>query len=125
MNFLLAFVCMILHGLLYKYGSSGLILNYLYVLTYYGAVLNIGLGVFNLIPIPPLDGSNILAEIFPRVAEFYWKIRPYSMWILLLLLGTGILDVPISNQWNVEFCESNSESWICDDRWRNGDLRER
>ena len=96
MNFLLAFVCMILHGLLYKYGSSGLILNYLYVLTYYGAVLNIGLGVFNLIPIPPLDGSNILAEIFPRVAEFYWKIRPYSMWILLLLLGTGILDVPIS-----------------------------
>ena len=93
---LLAFVCMILHGLLYKYGSSGLILNYLYVLTYYGAVLNIGLGVFNLIPIPPLDGSNILAEIFPRVAEFYWKIRPYSMWILLLLLGTGILDVPIS-----------------------------
>ena len=43
-----------------------------------------------------LDGSNILAEIFPRVAEFYWKIRPYSMWILLLLLGTGILDVPIS-----------------------------
>ena len=65
MNFLLAFVCMILHGLLYKYGSSGLILNYLYVLTYYGAVLNIGLGVFNLIPIPPLDGSNILAEIFP------------------------------------------------------------
>ena len=46
MNFLLAFVCMILHGLLYKYGSSGLILNYLYVLTYYGAVLNIGLGVF-------------------------------------------------------------------------------
>ena len=62
MNFLLAFVCMILHGFLYKYGSSGLILNYLYVLTYYGAVLNIGLGV----------------------------------WILLLLLGTGILDVPIS-----------------------------
>ena len=32
MNFLLAFVCMILHGLLYKYGSSGLILNYLYLL---------------------------------------------------------------------------------------------
>ena len=96
MNFLLAFVCMSLHGLLYKYGSSGLILNYLYVLTYYGAVLNIGLCVFNMIPIPPLDGSNILAEIFPRVAEFYWKIRPYSMWILLLLLGTGILDVPIS-----------------------------
>ena len=96
MNFLLAFVCMILHGLLYKYGSSGLILNYLYVLTYYGAVLNIGLGIFNMIPVPPLDGLNILAEIFPKVSEFYRKIRPYSMWILLLLLGTGILDVPIS-----------------------------
>ena len=60
MNFLLAFVCMILHGLLYKYGSEWVdSLNYLYVLTYYGAVLNIGLGVFNLIPIPPLDGSKI------------------------------------------------------------------
>ncbi len=131
MNFLLAFVCMILHGLLYKYGSSGLILNYLYVLTYYGAVLNIGLGVFNLIPIPPLDGSNILAEIFPRVAEFYWKIRPYSMWISASVTwnrNSGCADQSAefcSNQWNVEFCESNSESWICDDRWRNGDLGER
>ena len=87
MNFLLAFVCMILHGLLYKYGSSGLILNYLYVLTYYGAVLNIGLGVFNLIPIPPLDGSSVLALFIPKKhMSTYYRVQQYAMPVFMIVL---------------------------------------
>lgn len=94
-NFILAFVCMLVYGLLYKYGTSGLIVNYLYVLSYYGAILNVGLGVFNLIPIPPLDGSNILAELCPGVKRFYARIRPYSVFLLAGLLGMGVLNVPL------------------------------
>lgn len=109
MNFILAFVFMLLYGIIYKYGTSGVITNYLYVLSYYGAVLNVGLGVFNLIPIPPLDGSNILAEICPGVRNFYMRIRPYSMLILAGCLGLGILNLPlqkldsalINGLWNI------------------------
>ena len=94
-NFILAFLFMLLYGLIYKMGTSGLIMNYLYVLSYYGAILNVGLGVFNLIPIPPLDGSNILAELCPAVRTFYYRIRPYSVFILAGLLGLGVLNVPL------------------------------
>ena len=72
-----------------------MLLIYLYVLSYYGAQLNVGLGVFNLIPVPPLDGANILAEIVPAVNRFYSRFRQYGWLILLLLLGTRVLYVPM------------------------------
>ena len=95
MNFVLAFLFMMIYGVFYKYGSSGVISNYLENLSYYTAVLNVGLGVFNLIPIPPLDGSNILAELVPGVEKFYWRIRRYSVLILAGLLAVGVLNVPL------------------------------
>lgn len=95
MNFILAFVFMLLYGLIYKLGTKGMMINYAYVLCYYTSIINVGLGVFNLIPIPPLDGSNILAEISPVVNRFYYRIRPYSVFILAGLLGFGILNVPL------------------------------
>ena len=66
------------------------------MLCYYTAVLNVGLGVFNLIPVPPLDGSNILAELFPAVERFYFKIRRYSFVILAGLLWLGVLSYPMA-----------------------------
>lgn len=92
MNFLLAFLFLLFYGLFYKYGNGGLISGYLKMLCYYTAVLNVGLGVFNLIPVPPLDGSNILAELFPAVERFYFKIRRYSFVILAGLLWLGVLS---------------------------------
>jgi Zn-dependent protease len=45
---------------------------------------------FNLIPIPPLDGSKILISLLPaKQAYEYLKIEPYSMYILIALLLTG------------------------------------
>jgi Zn-dependent protease len=57
------------------------------------AVVNVLLGVFNLIPIPPLDGSGVLMSVFGgSVARVYATIRPFGFLILILLLYSGFLS---------------------------------
>lgn len=63
----------------------------------YSAQINIMLAVFNLFPIPPLDGSKILAAVLPD--KIYYKYMMYERYImiaLMILLFTGVLDTPIS-----------------------------
>ncbi len=51
--------------------------------------VNILLGIFNLIPIPPLDGANIIRNLLPeKIAEGYFKIAPYGLLILVIMLYT-------------------------------------
>jgi Zn-dependent protease len=64
-------------------------------------LLNIGLGVFNLIPVPPLDGSHVLEELLPAsMSEAYAQIQPYGFLLLygLMFLGVfGAIFVPVYN----------------------------
>lgn len=56
-------------------------------------VINIALGVFNLMPIPPLDGSRILTGLLPKeLALHYSNIEPYGFIILLLFVWFGFLS---------------------------------
>jgi Zn-dependent protease len=58
-----------------------------------GVVLNVILLVFNLIPIPPLDGSWILAGLLPgRFTGIFDAIRPYGFMLLLVLLWSGLVE---------------------------------
>lgn len=59
--------------------------------------LNLSLAFFNLIPLPPLDGSKILDIVLPPKASYYYnQISRYGFIILLILLQTSILSIPLS-----------------------------
>ena len=64
---------------------------------YLSASINAVLAVFNLLPIPPLDGSKILAAVLPyRQYVKYMQYERYFMIALFILLFTGVLDTAIS-----------------------------
>ncbi len=77
----------------YTQGMSTGAERYLYMVSNYGIMINCVLLVLNLIPIPPLDGSRIIAAILPsRIAATYERIEPYGIYILLALIIFRILN---------------------------------
>ncbi|WP_312202081.1 site-2 protease family protein [Anaerospora hongkongensis] len=55
---------------------------------------NIVFAVFNLLPLPPLDGSKVVASLLPgRQAYTYERLEPYGPWILLALVYLGVISV--------------------------------
>jgi Zn-dependent protease len=67
-----------------------------------GIQLNLVLAVFNLIPIPPLDGSHILTHFLPpRFAAMYEGLRPYGFILLLGLLYLGLFNLILVPLWGI------------------------
>jgi len=59
--------------------------------------LNVVLAVFNMVPVPPLDGGNVVAGLLQGpVADMYERLRPYGFLILYGLMFTGVLTTIIS-----------------------------
>lgn len=88
-NFIFGFISLVLLAILVRLGvQSTLLIRFLGTLVQ----LNILLGVFNLVPVPPLDGSKILAALAPgSLLSLYRQIEPYAPLILILLIATGLL----------------------------------
>ncbi len=97
-NMLLAFIALFLTRLLSLPPASmpAELLNYL-------AQINIILAAFNLIPLPPLDGSKILMGLAsPNIQNFFFRIERYGFIIIIALLYFGVLN-PVINffQWMI------------------------
>ncbi len=82
-----------LGGMRLESNISMMVAEALFLMVRAGVMVNVGLAVFNLIPIPPLDGSNILAGMLPpEQARTYLKIGRYGFIILVLLIVSGAVD---------------------------------
>lgn len=98
-NFLTAFVTLFIMMVLFKFGM----LNTVGIKTVLSMIVlfNINFGIFNLIPLPPLDGSKILLEFLPgELAYKYMGLERYSFIILIILIMTPVLGsilVPLSS----------------------------
>jgi Zn-dependent protease len=58
----------------------------------WGVMLNLTLAVFNMMPIPPLDGSRVVTSILPtKLAFYYSRLEPFGIIIVILLLNFGML----------------------------------
>lgn len=84
------------------------VLLFLFNLVIRVAVMSVGLGMFNLIPIPPLDGSKVLFSFLPdRIYYFILRYERYVMLVLFALVFLGVLDTPL------DFCINKVLYLLC------------
>ncbi len=101
MNFLLAIAFALISKAALSIGGGAWAMSgfgtYIWYMLEYVIIINLVLMIFNLIPVPPLDGFNILAQIVGfGDTETYWKIYNYGSWLLILIIVFGVTDRIIS-----------------------------
>lgn len=106
-NLLLAYLSAILYKLLYSLSPNTVFWNFLLQLLYMMVTLNVTLAVFNLLPVPPFDGSRIAGLLLP--GRYYFRVMQYERYIFIgvfLLLMLGVLDTPLY------FLQSAAFRWL-------------
>ncbi len=98
-NFLLSFICVFLFYALYKFAPQFIFTaagNFISSVLSYTGLISTGFGIFNLIPIPPLDGSKVVFSFLPD--DKYYKFiegAPWMNFLFIALIFTGILNSPL------------------------------
>ena len=95
-NFVLAAFSLILYKVFYYCASVNTLNQYIATFLYYMVIYNVGLAVFNLMPVPPWDGSRIALRFLLR--KWYFKVMQYEHAIFIgmfLLLSLGVFDAPL------------------------------
>lgn len=105
-NFILAFVFLIIYYILFEVTNvlGGLSYEWqqiIYIVITYIISINVGLGVFNLIPLPPLDGSKILMHFLPyKGKEWFYKNQQIFYMVFLILFVTGLSSIILTPIFN-------------------------
>ncbi len=95
MGFFFVFLSVLVQTLFYKLDM--MLLYPMVSFLYFAAAINVNLAVFNLLPIPPLDGSRILQLLIP--AKYYYKFLQYERYVVIvvfILIVSGVLSTPLS-----------------------------
>lgn len=97
-NIISGFVGIVVFLILRSFGIvslyTGGAIEVLSYILYFFIIINIFLAIFNLIPVPPLDGSGIIEGLLHNEAlEMYLKIKPYGFLILLVIIYTNVLNI--------------------------------
>ena len=96
-NLLIAVVFTLLYGVAYIPLRQSAVGFYFLQMIQLTAIISIGLGIFNLLPVPPLDGSKVLFSLMSD--ERYYKLMRYERYggiVMLILVATGVLGKPLS-----------------------------
>ncbi|MCI8587215.1 MAG: site-2 protease family protein [Clostridia bacterium] len=101
MNFILAIIFTLIYCAIFKFASGEFLLStvgsVIMTLISSTVITNIGLGVFNLIPLPPLDGSKIFLPILPTKAKYWFQDNERIFYMIFLFIWiTGIASNIIS-----------------------------
>lgn len=96
-NVAITLVCLFFYGLLIPLIGGSMAGHYALLLIYRTAYLSISLAIFNIIPIPPLDGSKVLFSVMSESAyDKLMRYERYGMVVLVVLVVTGVLSGPLS-----------------------------
>ena len=107
-NLIMALIFLFLNAVVYVIPLPQVASSVLMTFLYFAASINISLAVFNLLPIPPLDGSRILTLLLP--SKYYYKLLRYERYIILVtfaLLWFGILSIPLNFLSNLAYSGLN------------------
>ena len=97
-NVLISCIFLLLYGALYLPLANSAAGRYILEMFQITAVLSLSLAVFNILPVPPLDGSKVIFSVISDDA--YGKLMRYERYgsvVLLLLVSTGIIGRPLSS----------------------------
>ena len=95
MNFLLAIISMIIYYAIYRSTNITHLTSVWQIALYYVVLINIALGIFNLIPIPPLDGSKILMHFLPTRARIWFQNNQHYFYIVFIIIWVSGLATDI------------------------------
>ncbi len=94
MNFILAIVLTLIYCAIVKFGAAFYMTtagSVTLTIIFYAIIVNVGLGVFNLIPLPPLDGSKVFLPILPSKVKYWFVNNEHIFYMVFLALWvTGL-----------------------------------